>query len=125
MLRLGRERPLLRVVDDQWCTPSYVADVAQAVLFLVQTAEFGIYHVVNHGQTTWYAFAREIFRQAGIDVAVEPITTEQYGAPAVRPRYSVLDTSKYEALGGPRLRPWQDALAEYLSIRESAAYNPV
>ena len=114
MLRLSRERELLRIVDDQRCTPSYVVDVARAIVFLLGTTAYGTYHVTNTGATTWHDLAAEIFRTAGIPVRLERISTAEYGAPAPRPAYSVLDTSKYHALGGPKMRPWQEALAEYL-----------
>jgi len=117
MLRLaGQARPL-RVVADQHCTPSYVPHVAQALMFLLNGRHFGLYHIVNRGTTTWYDFALEIFRQSGIEVSVERITTAQYGAKAPRPPYSVLDTSKYHEIGGPAMSAWQDALAEYLAQR--------
>lgn len=115
MLRLGRQRPELKIVDDQHCTPSYVVHVAQAILFLLDSEATGTFHVVNTGATTWFDFASEIFRQAGINVRLQRITTAQYGAPAPRPPYSVLDTSKYHALGGPSMPTWQEALAEYLA----------
>lgn len=115
MLRLGRERPELKIVDDQHCTPSYVVHVARAILFLLDAGARGTYHVVNAGATTWFDFAAEIFRQTGLNVRLHRITTAQYGAPAPRPAYSVLDTSKYHALGGPPMPTWQDALAEYLA----------
>jgi dTDP-4-dehydrorhamnose reductase len=114
MLRLaGQGRPL-RIVADQHCTPSYVPHVADAILFLLQARAVGVYHVVNGGATTWHDFAREIFRLAGLEPTVEPITTAQYGAAAPRPLYAVLDTSKYHSLGGPSLPAWQQAVAEYL-----------
>ncbi len=114
MLRLGRERAQLKVVADQQCTPSYVAHVAQAISFLLHSQAWGLFHVVNQGHTTWYEFAEEIFRQANMRIELLPITTEEYGAPAPRPRDSRLDTSKYAATGGPELPTWQKALAEYL-----------
>lgn len=115
MLRLGRERDRLRIVRDQQCTPSYVPHVAQAVRFLLDTGQYGLYHVVNTGATTWYDFAAEIFRLAGLNVHLEPISTAEYGAPAPRPAYSLLDTAKYHALPGcPVMSSWQVALAEYL-----------
>jgi dTDP-4-dehydrorhamnose reductase len=117
MLRLGAERDRLRIVDDQYCTPSYVRDVARAILFLLAEEQYGTYHITNHGATNWAGFAAEIFRQAKLDVEIEPITTSEYGAPAPRPSFSVLDTSKYDRLGGPRLPDWQEALAEYLIDR--------
>jgi dTDP-4-dehydrorhamnose reductase len=118
MLRLGRAGKELRVVADQRCTPSYVPHVAQAVLFLAgmtrgEPAPWGIYHVSNRGATTWYEFAAEIFRRAGIEVSLQPISTAEYAAAAPRPAYSVLDTTAYHRLGGPPMPDWRTALAEY------------
>jgi len=126
MLRLGKARKELRVVADQHCTPSYVPHVARAILFLLGVprgapAWWGIYHVVNRGATTWYEFAAEIFRQAGMDVSLQPISTAEYGAAAPRPAYSVLDTTKYHALGGPAMPDWRTALAEYISQWKEAS----
>lgn len=122
MLRLGRQRDRLRIVDDQRCTPSYVPHVARAVLYLLRESPerlrrsgYGLYHVTNSGSCTWYEFAAEIFHQAGIPVVLERITTAQYGAPAPRPAYSVLDTAKYLATGGPELPHWREGLREYLA----------
>ena len=116
MLRLAAEGRPLRVVDDQWCTPSYVPHVARAILFLLGTMSYGTYHVVNSGETTWYGLAKEIVRQSGFAVRMEAISTTQYGVQAPRPAYSVLDTSKYHALPGrPAMPSWRDALAEHLA----------
>jgi dTDP-4-dehydrorhamnose reductase len=121
MIQQAKQRGRLRVVADQHCTPSYVGHVAQAIRFLVAVRATGIYHVVNQGQTTWYEFAREIFRILGWPVQVEPISSGQWHSPARRPSYSVLDASKYLALPGrPDLPPWQEALREYLALRETA-----
>jgi dTDP-4-dehydrorhamnose reductase len=122
MLRLGATRPKLRVVNDQHCTPSYVPHVAAAILNIAgvnrpEPAPWGIYHVVNGGSTTWHDFAAEIFRLAGLKVEVEAITTAEYGAPAARPLYSVLDTTKYHALGVTPMASWNEALAEYFAER--------
>ena len=118
MLQLGSRRKRLRVVSDQHCTPSYVPHVARAIRFLLDTDQYGTYHVVNSGETTWYDLAVEVFRRSGLAVEVEPITACQYGALAPRPSYSVLDTSKYHALPGrPAMPPWQNALVEYLASR--------
>jgi dTDP-4-dehydrorhamnose reductase len=113
----ARERPLLRVVDDQHCTPTYVPHLARAILFLLDTVAYGAYHIVNSGETTWYEFACEILAQTKMDVEVERISTAQLGAPAARPAYSVLDTARYHALGGPAMPHWRDALAEHLATR--------
>ena len=120
MLRLGSTQAEIQVVADQLCTPSYVPHVARAVLFLAgftnaKPAPWGIYHVTNTGETTWYDFAVEIFKQAGLDVEVKPITTAEYGAPAARPCYSVLDTRAYHCLGGPAMPDWKTAMEEYFT----------
>lgn len=115
MLRLGRERDRLQIVRDQHCTPSYVPHVARAIRFLLRTEAYGLYHVINTGSTTWYDFAAEIFRLAGMTVRLEPITTVQYGSPARRPAYSVLDPAKYHSLPDrPTMPTWQEALAEFV-----------
>ncbi|HEY3963882.1 MAG TPA: dTDP-4-dehydrorhamnose reductase [Planctomycetaceae bacterium] len=117
MLRLGRERGAVSVVGDQCCTPTSAADLAGAIAELITTQSFGLYHAANEGNTTWHGFASEIFRLAGLDVAVTPITTAQFNAKATRPSYSVLDCSKLGAAIGRPMRPWQEALAEYLISR--------
>ncbi len=118
MLKLSQSRDHLRVIDDQHCTPTATVDVARAIGFLMRSEAFGLYHITNAGETTWFEFANEIFRQAGISMTVEPISTEAYAAAAPRPRYSVLSTAKYRELGGPELPNWQAALATYLAARE-------
>jgi dTDP-4-dehydrorhamnose reductase len=120
MLRLAETRPELRIVADQQCTPTYVPHLVRALLFLVgattgRAAPWGTYHVTNSGQATWNEFAAEIFHQAGKHVAIHPITTVAYGAPAARPSYSVLDTTAYRRLGGPPMPDWKAALAEYFA----------
>jgi dTDP-4-dehydrorhamnose reductase len=181
ILRLAASRPVLRVVNDQHCTPSYVPHVARAFLFLLGVslsppaekgsllpapssplvppsppaplprgergvgekgdsphlperpsgcfaqmgtvpffpAAWGTYHVTNAGATTWYEFAREIVRLAGLSVPVEPISTAEFAAAAPRPAYSVLDTTAYQRLGGPPLPDWRTALAEYFAERQT------
>lgn len=117
MLRLGGTRSELGVVDDQRCTPTYIPHLARAVLFLLgeagSTVPWGTYHVTNGGETTWRQLAIEIFRLAEMQVVVRPISTAEYGAPAPRPSYSVLDTEAYRRLGGPPMPDWKAALAEY------------
>ncbi len=128
ILHASRCRKTLRVVSDRHCTPSYVPHVARAVLFLVgrgavTRSAWGTYHVTNRGATTWYGFAQQIVRHAGLEVTLEPITAAAYGAAAPRPAYSVLDTAAYHRLGGPAMPDWQSALAEYFGHREHARGN--
>jgi dTDP-4-dehydrorhamnose reductase len=117
MLRRAGEGKPLRVVADQVLTPSYTADIAAATASLVQTGRFGLYHVTNAGCCSWYEFARTIFELAQVQADVLPITTQEYGAPARRPGYSVLAMEAYQALGLPPLRPWKEALRAYLEER--------
>ncbi|HEY5312940.1 MAG TPA: dTDP-4-dehydrorhamnose reductase [Pirellulales bacterium] len=119
MLRLGAERDVVRVVDDQRCTPTYVEDLVGAIEFLIGSSAEGIYHVVNHGSATWYEFAAEIFRHRSIGTRLERITTAEYAAAAPRPAYSVLDTSKYHALGHLPMPDWHVALGRHLADRQS------
>ncbi len=121
MLRLGKEKDSLRIVDDQCCTPTATSDLAGAIAALIETRSYGLYHATNGGSTTWCGLAREIFRIADIDVAVAPITTEEFRAKALRPHYSVLDTTKLTTTIGSELSDWQAALKTYLDGRPTVA----
>ena len=117
MIRLGRERGALRVVDDQVMSPTATADVARVVLrILVEDCAPGLYHVVNDGAASWFDFAREIIARARIDATVTPCSSEDYPTRAARPRYSVLDNTKMSMALGP-LPPWQTALGDYLRAK--------
>lgn len=114
MLRLGRERGRLKVVEDQIMSPTATADIATALLALLRRgADPGIYHVVNSGSASWHAFAGEIIRRAGIDAVVEPCSSAEFPTRAARPRYSALDNGKLAATVCP-MPDWQDALQRYL-----------
>ncbi|HUG89379.1 MAG TPA: dTDP-4-dehydrorhamnose reductase [Planctomycetaceae bacterium] len=118
MLRLGGERRALRVVDDQECTPTSAADLAEMIVALLDAGARGTYHATNAGSTTWCELARTVFRLARMEVSVQPITTAEYGAKAARPGYSVLSTSRLTQTTGWAPRPWEAALEEFmLSIR--------
>ncbi|KNZ70037.1 dTDP-4-dehydrorhamnose reductase [Thermincola ferriacetica] len=115
MLRLAKERDEIGVVNDQTGSPTYTRDLANAISELIQQPAYGTYHITNSGTCTWYQFAREIFRQAGINkVRVKPITTEEINRPAPRPRYSVLDNYLWRLQGMRPLRQYKDALTDYL-----------
>jgi dTDP-4-dehydrorhamnose reductase len=117
MLRLAAQGKPLRIVADQTCTPTYTADLADAAIALIGTGQFGLYHLTNSGACTWYEFAGAIVQSAGAGAEVLPITSEEYGAAARRPTYSVLGAGAYEGLRLPPLRPWQQAVAAYLQER--------
>lgn len=115
MLRLGRERGAVRVVDDQRCCPSFGGDVAEALLELSQTDAWGLYHATNEGEATWCEFATAVFKVCDLEVGVTPITTAEFGAAARRPAFSVLDCAKLESVIGRRLPRWSEALSRYLA----------
>jgi len=120
MLRLAQTRPVLSVVDDQHCTPSFTVDVADATVALLNSGAQGTIHVTNSGHTTWRRLAVEVFRQAGVRVEVRPITSAQFGAKAKRPSWSVLDCGKLERILGRPMPDWQNAVGRYLQSRPTA-----
>ncbi|HWR39058.1 MAG TPA: dTDP-4-dehydrorhamnose reductase [Patescibacteria group bacterium] len=114
MLRLAGEREYLTVVSDQTGTPTYAVDLARGILSILETEAYGTYHMTNQGQSTWYDFAREIFRQTGISKEVRPLRTEEYPVPAKRPQHSILRNYMLELTVGDSFRPWEEALSEYI-----------
>ena len=115
MLNLGKTHDTLTVVNDQIGTPTYTYDLARLVVDMLEKEEYGKYHVTNEGgYISWYDFAKEIFKQAGMDVKVEPVSAEQYKAKAKRPSNSRLEKKKLDEHGFKRLPTWQDALSRYL-----------
>ncbi len=114
MLNLGQTHDSLTVVNDQIGSPTYTYDLARLLVDMVETEKYGRYHATNEGLCTWYEFACEIFRQAGLKVKVSPVTSDQYPARAKRPMNSRMDKSKLAENGFEPLPPWQDALARYL-----------
>jgi len=114
MLRLGKERDTINVVCDEIGSPTYTADLAELVCDMLVTDKYGVYHVTNEGICSWADFTKEIFRQAGYDTAVNPITQKEYGAKAARPLNSRMSKDKLERNGFHRLPLWQDALKRYM-----------
>jgi dTDP-4-dehydrorhamnose reductase len=119
MLHLAAQGKPIRVVNDQTCTPTYVADLADAVVALVQNEVRGLCHVTNAGACTWFEFAQAIFDIAGIDADLQPITSADYPAAARRPAYSVLASTRSDLPPAARLRPWREALTAFLSGTEA------
>ncbi|EKN71356.1 dTDP-4-dehydrorhamnose reductase [Neobacillus bataviensis LMG 21833] len=114
MLRLGAERGEVGVVHDQVGSPTYTVDLARFMVELMDTDKYGIYHATNSGVCSWYEFAVEIFKQAVMNVTVNPLTSDQFPRPAARPQYSVLNKNKIKEKGLTPLRDWKEALAAYL-----------
>lgn len=116
MLNVGKKFDTVRVVNDQIGTPTYTLDLARLLVDMAETEKYGCYHATNEGgYISWYDFACEIFRQAGYETKVVPVTTAEYGlSKAARPFNSRLDKSKLVEAGFAPLPTWQDALARYL-----------
>ncbi len=117
MLRLAQDRSELSVVFDQRGCPTFTEDLSRAVLDLIETGAFGIYHITNSGDTTWFDFAKEIMKESGCQVSVCPISTKEFGRPAARPENSVLDPFPLRETVGYLLPDWRDALRRYLQGR--------
>jgi dTDP-4-dehydrorhamnose reductase len=117
MLRLMRTRPEINVVADQQGSPTYAADLAEAILKIIEMGKWvpGIYHFTNEGVITWFDFAEEIRKLSNASCAVNAITTEQYPTPAKRPKYSVLDKSKIQQTFGIELKNWKEILHQCLA----------
>lgn len=115
MLNLGKTHNTLTVVDDQIGTPTYTYDLAKLLVDMLEKEEYGKYHATNEGgYISWCDFAKEIFRQAGMDVKVTPVSSDQYPAKAKRPSNSRMEKNKLTQHGFERLPSWQDALSRYL-----------
>jgi dTDP-4-dehydrorhamnose reductase len=117
MLRRARSEGRVRVVTDQVLSPTYTWDLAGKVKELVDQDAGGIFHVVNAGECSWFTFARNVLTLAGVSGEIEPINTMQTQRRARRPCYSALRSVRLERLGLAALRPWEDALWEYLRAK--------
>jgi dTDP-4-dehydrorhamnose reductase len=119
MLRLAKEKDELSVVDDQIGSPTWTVDLAHAILSLLKSGHRGIYHAANSGFCSWNGFAKAIFEEAGLQIHVKGMTTEELNRPALRPLYSTLDCSKLERDSGFKPQPWRAALKTYLNLRNN------
>ncbi len=120
MLDLARQQKPIRVVNDQVLTPTSTADVARAVRRFMDTDCFGLYHLTNAGQCSWYEFASMIFELAGLAPDLTPVTSAAFPTKAKRPNYSVLDNQRLRSIGFTDLPDWRDALARYIRGRTAA-----
>ena len=116
MLNLAKTHDTIRVVNDQFGSPTYTYDLARLLVDMVLTDKYGIYHATNEGTCSWYEFACAIFKEAGVNVNVLPVTTAEYGAKAKRPANSRMDNNKLTENGFEKLPAWQDALARYVAL---------
>jgi dTDP-4-dehydrorhamnose reductase len=114
ILKLARERDELKVVNDQVFSPTSTRDLARKIVQLMTTDYYGIFHITNRGACSWYEFAREILKLAGLKNTVIPISSDQYPQKAKRPGFSVLDNYQLRILGMDDMPTWQEALRDYL-----------
>ena len=119
MIELAKKGEKIRVVNDQVLTPTSSKDLAEKLYELIYTKKYGLYHMTNTGQCSWYDFAVEIFKLAGISPDLKPISSEEFAAKAKRPAYSVLDNRNLRAAGIKDMRPWQEALRDYINEKMS------
>lgn len=117
ILKLAASRPALDVVDDQRGCPTYSVDLSRAIIGLCRNQASGIVHVTNSGNCSWFEFAREIVKSAGLGTDVRPISSQQMARPAPRPAYSVLSPKSLQRYGSA-MPTWQDALQRYLQERK-------
>ena len=115
MIRLSETNKELNVVDDQIGSPTSTADLSRAIINLIDTEYYGVYHGTCEGQCSWYEFAKKIFEIKNIDIKVNPVTSEEFKRPAPRPAYSVLDNFMFKLVNLNTFRQWEDSLEEYLN----------
>ncbi|MEA2016431.1 MAG: dTDP-4-dehydrorhamnose reductase [Actinomycetota bacterium] len=118
VIKMAEGKKEIRVVNDQILTPTSTVDVAEKLFELVQTEKYGIYHMTNTGFCSWYEFTGEALRLVKLDTEIIPITTDQFGAKAKRPHYSVLDNFNLRKIGLDDLRSWKEALENYIAGRD-------
>ena len=116
MLSLAENHDEITVVDDQIGSPTYSLDLAVSIANLLNSDKYGIYHLTNEGECSWYEFSKRIFELSNVDVKVVPVSTEEFPRPAPRPRYSVLSNQKWIKAGFPPMRKYEEALSDYLSL---------
>ena len=114
MLRLSETNEKVRVVGDQFGSPTSASELTKAINALLFTENYGVFHATCEGSCSWAEFAREVFRLAGKTTKVEAITTEEFGAPAPRPAYSILENRMFKLTTDFMFADWHDAIAEYM-----------
>lgn len=119
--RVAARDGALRVVADQHGSPTWTGHLASALAALLEGEDFGLYHLSGTGATTWFHFAGAVLEAVGLKAELEPTTTAAWAAPAPRPRYSVLDNSRWRQLGRPPLPPWEEGLRAYLTSEAKGA----
>ena len=120
-----KERDSIRVVNDQWGSPTYAGDLARTIMQIIDSGKWlpGIYHYSNEGRISWFEFAEEIRKETGANCVVHPIPTIEFPTPARRPKYSVLDNSKLQAAYVLQPKDWRSSLKECLEKMKASAIS--
>lgn len=118
ILKKGREQSSFRVVNDQFGNPTNAEDLAHHILKIAVTDQYGIYHCTGKGVCSWYEFACAIADFAGLTCQIMPCTSQEYPQKAKRPAYSALDHSSLQSVVGDEMRPWREALKDYINKLE-------
>jgi dTDP-4-dehydrorhamnose reductase len=121
MLQLARDRGEVRVVDDEFVTPTPTVEIARQIVALAPTAEFGLYHATSEGQCSWFEFTQAIFELTGTKAKLERANPGEFATQVARPKYSVLENAALKRNGLNVFRPWKEGLKEYLATREPRA----
>lgn len=118
MINLSKQGKTIKVIADQYISPTHTLDVARAVKSLIESnfGEYGIYHACNSGSCSWYEFAKAIFDMTDINADLSPTTCNAYTFKAKRPKYSGMDNSKLDRIYP--LKPWRDALRDYIELKK-------
>ena len=120
VLRLAEERDRIEMVEDQVGCPTYALDLAAALVVVLESRAYGLYHITNDTEATWYLLAQQVLRTIGSDVLLIPVKTEQVPRPARRPLYSALGNYRLHHILDYRMRPWRGAVRSYLEERRPA-----
>ena len=116
MLNLAKTNDVISVVNDQTGSPTYTVDLANSIAKLITKPSYGIYHITNSDHCSWFEFAKEIFNNAGVNIDLKPVTTEEFPRPAFRPKYSVLENYNWKMEGFPKIRSYKKALNDYMKL---------
>lgn len=118
ILNLSREGKEIKVVGDQYSTPTYTLDLANQINELIKTDSYGLFHITNEGSCSWYEFAKAVFEFLNIKADLKEISQKEFYSTVRRPDYSVLENSRLKILGMNKMRHWKDALGDYLLERK-------
>lgn len=117
ILKLSKEKDLIKVVNDEYLTPTPTSEIAEHTRCLIETGEYGLYHFTSEGECSWFEFTKVIFEILDVKVKLIPVSSEEFSSPVKRPKYSVLENNRYNRLGLRKFKNWKESLIEFLKER--------